>query len=315
MVVYDAAVSRTGTLGTNRDPLVPEPMIAQVIQEATQQSAILQLARKVPMAAGTNRQPVLSVLPSAYWVSGDTGLKQTTSVEWENVDLVAEEAAVIVPVPEAYISDAGVPIWDEVRPLLGQAIGTLLDKACLFGTGAPSTYGDSLFEVADGAGNTVEEGTGDDLAADIAGLAQKLAEQGFQTGGFVCKPGFPWNLVNLRSGDGVPIYGQGLTGSISKSLYGYPLAEITNGSWDDTVASLILGDFSKAIVGVRQDVSFKVFDQGVITDADGVVVLNLMQQDSVALRVTVRFGFATANPATVLGGGAPFAALVPPSGP
>lgn len=316
MPTYDAAISRTGTLGTDTDPLVPEPMIASVIQNATQSSAALRLCRNVTMAAGTNRQPVLSALPQAYWVSGDTGLKQTSSAEWDNVDLVAEELAVIVPVPEAYISDAQVPIWSEVSPLLGQAVGTLIDQAVIFGTSAPTTFGDSIFEVADGVGNSVTAGTGDDLAVDVASLGQTLAEQGFGLTGFMCKPGFQWQLVALRSADGIPIYQSSLSGSPGMpGLYGMPLNEVSNGAWDSTSASLIAGDFSKAIVGVRQDISFKLFDQGVISDGAGAVVLNLMQQDSVAMRVTARFAFATANPVTPVEDSAleraPFAYLAP----
>lgn len=309
MPTYDAAIARTA--GT--DPLVPEPLIAEVIQEATKSSAALQLCRSVTLSSKTSRQPVLSTIPSAYWVTGDTGLKQTTAAEWDNVDLVVEEAAVIVPVPEAYVADSGVPIWDEVRPLLGQAIGSLLDAAALFGTGAPSTFGDSVFEVADGAGQTVTLGDTDDLASDIALLAQTIGEAGFNVTGFAAKPAFTWQLAGIRSQDGAPIYQPDLTASpTGRGLYGYPLAEVANGSWDADEAILLAGDWSKAIVGIRQDISYKVFDQGVITDGDGAVVLNLMQQDSVALRVVARYAFATANPANpTASGGAPFGALIP----
>jgi len=309
MPTYNSSISRESS-GT--DPLVPEPMVAEVIKEAVQNSAVLSLCRRVTMSAKTSRQPVLSVLPSAYWVSGDTGLKQTSAADWDNVDLVAEEAAVIVPVPEAYIADSGVPIWNEVRPLLGQAIGTLVDQACIFGTSAPTTFGDSIFEVADAAGNTVTAGTGDDLAVDVASLGQSLAEQGYALSGFMSKPGFQWQLVGQRTDDGHPIYTEG-TG-----LYGMPLNEVKNGAWDSDQAVLIGGDFSKAIVGVRQDITVKVFDQGVISDGDGNVVLNLMQQDSVAMRVVARFGFATAKPVTTLESSdlarAPFAYLAPAGG-
>lgn len=315
MPTYDAAIARTGTLGTDTDPLVPEPMIAQVIQEATQNSAALSQFRRVTMAAGTLRQPVLTALPLAYWVSGDSGLKQTTTVEWDNVDLVAEEVATIVPVPDSYIADSGVPIWGEVRPLIGQAIGKLVDQATIFGTSAPGTFGDSVFEVADAVGNTVTAGTGDDLAVDVAALGQLLAEQGYGLTGFLSKPGFTWQLNGLRSADGVPIYQTNLQGGIGRGLFGYPLNEVGNGAWDSTSASLIAGDFSKAIVGIRQDITVKMFDQGVIADAQGAVVWSAMQQDGVAMRVTARIAFATAKPVTALEDSAleraPFAYLAP----
>jgi HK97 family phage major capsid protein len=311
MPTYDAAISRD----VSNDPLVPEPLVADVIKEAVQNSATLSLCRKVVMSSKTTRQPVLSVLPVAYWVTGDTGLKQTTDADWDNVELVAEEVATIVPVPEAYIADSGVPIWSEVRPLLGQAIGTLVDQACIFGTGAPATFGDSIFEVADGVSNSVTAGTNDDLAADVAAIGQLLAEQGYGLTGFMSKPGFQWQLNGLRSADGVPIYQPNLQGAEGGGLFGRPLNEVANGAWDSSSASLIAGDFSRAIIGVRQDISVKIFDQGVISDGNGAIVLNLMQQDAVAMRVTARFGFATANPVTAIEDSAleraPFAYLAP----
>src|SRR5690606_15796024 len=149
--------------------------------------------------------------------------KQTSAADWENVDLVAEEVAVIVPVPEAYIADSGVPIWNEVRPLLGQAIGTLVDQACIFGTNAPSTFGDSIFDVADGASNSAIAGTGDDLAVDVASLGQTLAEQGFSLSGFMSQPGFQWQLNALRTTEGSPIYQPNLQGAQGGGLFGMPL--------------------------------------------------------------------------------------------
>lgn len=307
MPTYNDLIER----GSSGDPLVPEPMVAEVIKEATKSSAILSRARTVRMSSKTNRQPVLSVLPQAYWVSGDTGLKQTSKAEWENVVLTAEELAVIVPVPEAYIADSGVPIWDEVRPLLGQAIGQKIDAACVFGDDAPSTFDTNIYDLADAAGNVVVAGTGDDLAVDVASMGELLATQGYSLSGFLSRPGFQWRLRGQRTQDGHPIYTEG------DGLYGRPLNEVENGSWDATQAHLIGGDFSKAIVGIRQDVSFKVFTEGVISDSSGNVVLNLMQQDSVALRVVARYAFATAKPVTTLEADAaeraPFAILAPGS--
>ena len=49
--------------------------------------------------------PVLSALPVAYWVTGDTGMKQTTTAAWQSKTITVDELAVIVPVPENVLDD------------------------------------------------------------------------------------------------------------------------------------------------------------------------------------------------------------------
>lgn len=301
MADYGEIVSRASS---GSDPLVPEPVSTQIIEELPKQCAILQRARKVPMSAKTQRLPVLDVLPVAYFVGTgqDTGMKQTSSQKWKNVNLVAEEIATIVPIPESYLADADVPVWDEVKPRMTEAIGRLIDLACLFGVGRPSTWNTSLYEGATAAGNIVPMGTGVDFAQDVTYVGEMLAKDGYSVDGFVARPGLNWRLTGLRSAEtNLPIYQPNLQeGRPGGNLYGYPLAEVDNGSWDESEAQLIAGDWDDALLGMRSDISFKLFTEGVISDDTGKVVLNLMQQDSVAMRVTMRLAFATANPVTPL---------------
>jgi len=300
MTAYDQIISRAGS---GSDPLVPEPVSAQIIQELPTQSAILSRSRQVQLSSKTQRQPVLNVLPQAYFVSGnvptgagaDYGLKSTTSQQWANVDLVVEEIASIVPIPEAYLDDAQVPIWDEVRPRMVEAIGKLVDGACFFGVDKPSTWSTSIYDAALAAGNYTVLGGGADFGVDVADLGEKLADEGFSVDGFASRPGLAWKLIGIRSAEGLPIYQPDLQNGQGGNLYGYPLNEVLNGSWDAS-AQLIAGDWSKVIVGLRQDISFKVFDQGVISDASGKVILNLMQQDTSAIRATMRVGYLLAKP-------------------
>jgi len=283
------------------DPLVPQPFVAEVIKELPKASAALNLCRIVPMSTKTSRQPVLSLLPQAYWVQGDTGLKQTTKADWQNLELVAEEIAVVVPIPEAYLADAAVPVWGEVRPLIVQAFGQALDRAILFGDNKPSTWtSQAIIPGLQAAGNVVTEGA--DIGVSIAGMGETLAGQGFSLNSYASRPGYHWKLAAARTQAGYPIYGSGdLANGTPSTLYGRTLAEVDNGSWPmSNNIGLIGGEFNKAIVGLRQDFTFRVFTEGVITDADGKVVLNLMQADSVALRVVMRVGYALANPVTVM---------------
>jgi HK97 family phage major capsid protein len=328
MTVYNTGVFRTGQFaaggaGTGSDPLVPEPVSNQILQELPNSSLLLQRARQVPMGTKTYRMPVLDALPQAYFVGGDTGLEQTTDVEWKNLFLVAEEIAAIVPIPLNYLEDTDIDVWGEVRPRLVAALGALIDKAGVWGIGTPNTWSNPIYQSAISAGNSVTNGANNpntghaftDDAQAVSYLGELLAEQGYAVDGFGSRPGYTWKLSGMRSEQGIPIFQPNLAGGPGGTLLGYGLSEVKNGSWQRSEADLIAGDFSKAIVGLRQDMSFTLHTEGVISNDAGAVVLNLMQQKSAALQVNMRVAFCTANPVTELAGKttprSPFAVLHP----
>jgi HK97 family phage major capsid protein len=306
MTQYGLSISRA-TAGTS-DALVPEPLAASIIQELPKQSAALSLMRKTQLSSKTQRLPVLDVLPVAYFVGGDTGMKQTANEAWKNVVLVVEEIATIIPVPEAYLDDADVPIWSEVQPRMVEAVGALIDSAVFWGTNKPTTWGTDLYTAATASGNIIKDGyldgtstnAADDFGQSVAALGDLMAQTGYTVNGFASRPGLNWRLTGLRSAQGLPIYEPNLQDGRGGGLYGYPLSMVENGSWNAANAQMIAGDWSKAIIGLRQDMSFKIFTEGVISNDSGAVVLNLMQQDAVAMRLVMRMAYAVANPVTIM---------------
>ena len=316
MPTYGTHVART-TSGS--DPLVPEPLATAIIQEAPKASAALSLMNKTTLSSKTQRMPVLDVLPVAYWVGGDTGMKQTSTQAWKNVVMVVEELACIVPIPEAYLDDADVPLWGQIQPRITEAVGQLIDLAVLWGINKPTTWGEAVFPGAGKSQHFITQGTGVDLGQDVTKLGALLAQTGYTVNGFAAMPGTSWNLAGLRSAQGVPIYQPDMKGSPGGVLYGYPMPEINNGSWQSglTGAVMLCGDFTKSIIGIRSDISFKMFTEGVISNDSGAVIMNLMQQDAVAMRMTMRLAYATVNPVTIMQPGSaitarwPFGAILP----
>jgi HK97 family phage major capsid protein len=316
-------VSFTDVSFSNPD-LLPVEWSAEVIQQMAQSSAALALSRRRTMSTRQQRMPAAAALAGAYWVgagSGDsTGLKQTTRSEWAGVNLIVEELAALVAIPHAHMQDNLFPVWEETRPQIVEAMGRALDQAIFFGVDKPSTWPDDLMASITAAGQTTTGGSGADIAVDVAESARLLKQRGWATNGFAVEPGFQWSLTGMRSADGVPIYQQNLSGGINTGLYGYPMVEVANGAWDADEAVLIHGDWSKSIIGIRQDITFTRHESGVINDNSGNVVFNAMQQDSTIWRAVFRVAWARANPATRLGPNAdtptgkfPFAAVVPGS--
>lgn len=148
---YDKLVGRAQV----SDALLPDQVINDILQQAPGTSTVLSRARRVPMSAAKTKQPVLASLPEAYWVQGDTGMKQTTDAAWKGVTMTAEELAVIVPIPDALVADSGIPLWQEIQPLLVEAIGKKVDEAALFGTDRPASWPEAVVPSAIAAGNVV----------------------------------------------------------------------------------------------------------------------------------------------------------------
>lgn len=299
MADYDQIVGRAAVA----DAMIPDGVSTEIIKEAPKESVMLTRARRVPLSTAKAKQPVLSTLPEAYWVNGDTGLKKTTSVAWENQYITAEELAVIVPIPDALIDDSSVPLWDEVKPLIAEAFGQKIDAAAIFGVDKPSSWPTDIVSAATAAKNTVAAGTHKDLGADVAALAGLVAKQGYTVNGFASEPGLNWELVGMRTETGQPIFSPSMTVGQPSALYGIALNEVFTGGWDSTKAKLIALDWTKQVIGIRQDITYDLFREGVITDSTGKVILNLMQQDTKALRVVMRVGWATAAPMTRVGRG------------
>jgi hypothetical protein len=106
-----------------------------------------------------------------------------------------------------------------------------------------------------------------------------------------------------------------MQGATQYALDGAPMYFPDNGSFNNSIAQMVVGDFAKAVYAIRQDVTVKILTEGVIQDpVTKEIVYNLAQQDMIALRVVFRMGWALPNPATRIDEdrvGCPFAYLEP----
>lgn len=311
---YDSLTTRADI-----QALIPEEVATEIIQNVPAQSAAMSLFRTVRLSKAQQRIPVLSTLPTAYWVSGDTGAKQTTEMAWSNKYLNVEEIAVIVPVAENVIDDLDFDIWGEVRPAVEEAIGRALDAAIFFGDNAPSSWPDDIVTAAVSAGNYYARGTNapadGGIAEDINQLMALVEADGFDVTGLVTTRAYRARLRGARDSTG-----QRLLDISQNTFEGVDIRYVMSGLWPSAAndaAELVAGDFTKGILGVRQDITWKLLTEAVIQDNAGRIVYNLAQQDMVAMRVTARFGFQVANPLTreqeVEANRYPFAVLRSPS--
>lgn len=334
MATYDDYLQRGSTptydSNDNASALLPEEVSRDIIKSVTEKSAVMAMARKRRMSRAQVRMPVLAVKPTAEWVDGDQGLKSTTEVAWNNIFLNVAELAIIVPVSENLLADTDVDLWAEIRPEIEEAFAVKIDEAVLFGINKPSQWPDSIAEHAIAAGNTVSQGAGVDIAADVNNVLAAVEADGFVPDGIAMRQALRASFRGLRSttnefifqpnnpGAENTTFGRREGGRVGR-IFDVEAHAIMNGAFEThntasaNASSLIAGDWDQVIIGIRQDMTAKRFDTGVIQDANGAITFNLLQQDMVAMRFVLRMAYAMSNPlnrmSSVEANRSPFAVL------
>jgi HK97 family phage major capsid protein len=282
--------------------LIPEYYATEIFKNLPQQSAAMTLFKHINLSTRIFNQPVLSALPVAYFVNGDTGMKQTTEMAWANKVMTVEEIATIVPIPINVIEDTSLDMWAEIRPNLEEAIARTLDAAVFFGTAKPASWPVGIVPAAVAAGNYVDRVPGDtsvNLVDKISDVWVKVEASGYDVNGMIAPRALKGTFRKFRD-----TTGQRLMDFESNTYEGVTTRFPMDGLWPTGATppglypQVVAGDFTRGILGVRKDITFELFREGVVTDnsTPPVIMFNLMQQDMVAMRVTARFAWQTANP-------------------
>jgi len=304
-MAYNNIISRTDAAA-----LIPEEVSAEIFNSVIEMNPIMRLARRLPnMSTSVRRLPVMSALATAYFVSGDNSLKQTSEVSWENKYVTAEELAVIVPIPEAVLDDAGYDIWGQVRPEIEKAISVAINAAVINGTNIPASWttdlgAAGLYAGANTASNLVSlaayadayEAILGETAGGADGLFMTVEADGFMVTGSIAALSMKGILRNTRDSNGLPIFKSNMQDATRYELDGTPIYFPSDNSIPAATELMIAGQWDQLVYSIRQDITYKVLDQAVIQDGTGAIVYNLAQQDMVALRAVIRLGFALPNP-------------------
>lgn len=305
MPTYNTIVDRVGAAGN-----IPREITEQIIGDISTQSTAMALGRQVPTTTRDSRIPVLSSVPDAYFVTGDTGLKQTTTATFDSQPLVAEEIACLVMIPDAVIADSAFDLWNAIRPMISRAFARRIDRAVLFGIESPASWPAGMFQAAMAAGNSVPAGT--DRVASMLGAAALLAEREYNATAAAVSQGWQYRVSAQRSDafTGSPV-GSGMAGPLM--VAGLPI-RTDPVYWDRTAADVIVADWSNVLLGMRQDLTFDFSNSAVIQDDSGAIVNNAWQRDSTCMRAVMRVGYHLAKPANQSGvQGTPVAVVTPAS--
>jgi hypothetical protein len=277
-------------VATDWAALIPSDVARDVISAAEESSIVMRLARTSTMPEGVSNVPVISVAPSAGFVAAGAR-KPLSTIEWSGETLAPEEIAALTYVPDQYLDDAGFPVWDSVRSEISAAIGRALDDAILHGVNAPASYPPG------GIVAGLVPSTGTDALEAIDNALQVVEATGLEPDGIASSM-----LINAVLRTAYKQAGALPGVSPEKSLYGLPVATSAATAWPAGYDGIV-GDWSKLIVGIREDLSFDISDSATLTDGAGNVVISAFESDVSVIRVYMRVACVLGKPVQADGSG------------
>lgn len=283
---------------TEAGALISPEQSKEIIQSVVESSTALRMMTRLPnMGTNVREYPIMDSYPMAGFVDGDTGLKMTTNMKWSKDSIVAGEVAAIVAIPDNVVADSQYDIFGEMRPRLVEAAGRVIDAAIFFGTNKPTAWRAGLVPSAIAAGNVVTATT--DIYKDVFdtdGLIAQVEEDGYFPESIIASIPMRAKLRGLVDNNKRPLFLENMHQGTQYTLGGMSMDFPRNGAWDGEVALMVAGDWKQAVYAMRQDITFDVFDSGVVSDEDGKVIYNLMQNDMKAIRMVIRLGWQILNP-------------------
>ena len=296
----------------NSSVVLPVEYGREIIRGLVGRSKALELGRRLPdMRGKTYKLNVNANLPVAGWVKNsqvtpnaegyEINRKPVSTYAFEGVDIVAEELAVIVPISEntlADVEDFGIELASELEEQVIGAFQQAIDSAVFFGVGSPWTGFGGLVAGATTANAIVTwDGTSGASFYNAINDAMTLVEKsGYLPnailGGPALNSAFRGSITTL----GVNVTDQGEIGRLARHV------DLTGG-FNESTAFAVVGDFRYLVYSFREDMSMRLLTESIIQDPNtGAVIYNLAQQDMVALRFTMRLGFALPNPVNRVSG-------------
>lgn len=215
------------SLSSINNTLLPSTITGPIFDQAVESSAVMSLARRVPLAMTAQTAiPVSMDVPAAGWVS-EGGVKPVGNGAVGVKTMVGKKVALLVPVSQEIAMTNAAGLYAQLRQDLPTAIARAFDYAAIHGldlrTGAAGPFADYLKKGA----ASVELGTATQanggMYADLVSGEQLVVDAGFDFTGFAADPRLKPTLKIRTDTQGRPLFVDGADTQLNGgSLIGYP---------------------------------------------------------------------------------------------
>lgn len=215
------------SLSSINNTLLPPNITGPIFDQAIESSAVMSLARRVPLSVNAQTAiPVSMDVPAAGWVS-EGGQKPVGSGAVGVKTMTGKKVALLVPVSSEIAMTNAAGLYAQLRQDLPTSIARAFDHAAIHGldlrTGSAGPFNDYLLKNA----SSVELGTAAASAGstytDLVTGEKAVVDAGYDFSGFAADPRLKPTLKLSTDTQGRPLWVDSPEmGSIGGNLIGYP---------------------------------------------------------------------------------------------
>jgi HK97 family phage major capsid protein len=287
---------------TSGAEVVPTVVSSDIVRVAQNVGLVRRYGRTWPMQSSKENVPTLGSV-SAYRVN--EGAKITSSQPTTgSVALSSKTVGVIIPMSRKLLQNASIQVLDAITMLAGEAIALLEDKWAILGLG----NGEGVFQHANVPGVTMATGdvtyakaTPEYLLDVIDKVDDNISDDRLR---WVLSRSVLNSLRKQRAAVGSDKQGflfQGFGSDLPPTMWNIPyslhsMMPKTSGSSQADKKFAALVNFDNIIYGDEQKYTIELSEQATITDTDGTTLINLFEQNMVAVKVSGEIDIQIAEP-------------------
>lgn len=289
---------------------LPPKIVAPIFEKSVETSAVMSLARRVPLAMTANTAvPVPLDVPTADWVDV-AGRKPLGTGGMDIKQMSGKKIAVLIPVAMEVANSNAAGLWAQLQQDLPTAFSRAFDRATIHGKtmkGATGPFADYLAMTTKSVAlGTASQGTGG-IWKDVVDGMEKIIDDDWDYTGTVADYRLKPKLLGATDTTGRPILVDttvpGTGAALAGTLVGEPIAYSRSVSGKvrrqststDSGLRAIGGDWSQTAYGVGMDISIKISREATYIDEDG-GVHSAFQENLVLLLAEAYYGFVLGDP-------------------
>jgi len=272
---------------TNRTTIALPTEVSQEIMSKTQnESAVMRLARQIPLPGRGLTIPVITSDPVAEWVD-ETNAKPISNPGLDKKIMQAYKLAVIMPFSNEFRRDAAA-LYDELVRRLPLALAERFDATVFGGVTAPGANFDTF------AAATAQSIASTNTYAGLVAADGDIATHGGILNGFVISPQAKAILLSAVDGNLRPLFINSVAEGAIPMILGAQTLQSKGAYVTGSPATVgVAGDWTQAMYGTVEGVQISYSSDATLTvgSGDSAQTINLFQQNMFAVRAEIEVGF------------------------